>query len=65
MWGHFKYGFLKAFDEVCWKKRGRGSKGDTLWWNEEVMEAVSRKKEAHKTMCRNSTEGSKRRYKGM
>ena len=35
-------------------RRG-GSKGDTWWWNEEVKEAVSRTKEAHKTMCRNST----------
>ena len=23
-------------DEVCWKKRGRRSKGDTWWCNEEV-----------------------------
>ena len=43
-------GVLKECDEVCGKKRGRRSKGDTWWWNEEVKEAVSRKKEAHKTM---------------
>ena len=30
-------------------------------WNEEVKEAVSRKKEAHKAMCRNCTEENKRR----
>ena len=29
------------------------------------MEAVSRKKEAHKVMCQNSTEENKRRYKCM
>ena len=40
--GHFKDGILKACDEECGKKRGRRSKGDTWWWNEEV-EAVSRK----------------------
>ena len=42
-------------------KRGRRSKGDTWWWNEEVKEAVSRKKEAHKAMCQNITEENKRR----
>ena len=31
LWGHFKGEVLKACDEVCGKKRGRRSKGDT-WW---------------------------------
>ena len=43
LWGHFKDGILKACDEVCGKKRGRRSKGDTWWWNEEVKEAASMK----------------------
>ena len=38
---------------------------DTWWWNEEVKEAVSRKKEAHKVMCQKSTEENKRRYISM
>ena len=50
---------------MCGKKRGGRSKGDTWWSNEEVKEAVSRKKDAHKAMCQNSTEGNKRRYKSM
>ena len=58
-------GVIKACDEVCGKKRGRRSKGDTWWWNKEVKEAVSRKKEAHKAMCQNSSEENKRRYKSM
>ena len=41
--GTFQGFDLMACVEVCWKKRGR-SKGDTWWWNEEVKEAVSRKK---------------------
>ena len=65
MWEHFNDGVLKACDEVCGKKRGRRSKGDTWWWNEVVKEAVSRKKDAHKTMCENSTEENKRRYESM
>ena len=31
LWGHFKDGVLVACDEVCGKKSGRRSKGDT-WW---------------------------------
>ena len=64
LWGQFKDGVLKACDELCGKKRGR-SKGDTWWWNEEVKVAASRKKEAHKAMCQNSTEENKRRYENM
>ena len=45
-----------------WEEEGWKSEGDTLWWNEDVKEAVSRKKEAHKAICRNSTEGNKRMY---
>ena len=56
LWGHFKDEVLKACDEVCWKKRGRRSKGDRQWWSEGVKEAISRKKDAHKAMCGNSTE---------
>ena len=33
---HFKVCDLKACDEVCGKKRGRRSKEDTSWWNEEM-----------------------------
>ena len=44
---------------------GRRSKGDTWRWNEEVKEEVSRKKDAHKVTCKNSTAENKRRYKSM
>ena len=39
------------------------SKGDSWWWNEEMKEAVSRKKDAHRTMCQNNAEENKWRYK--
>ena len=60
---HFKDGVLVAGDDVCWKKRWRRSTEDTWWWNEEVKEALSRKKDAHVTMCQNNTEENKRRCK--
>ena len=65
MWGHFKDGALQSCDEVCGKKMGRRSKGDTWWWNEEVKEAVLRRKEAHKVMCQDSIVENKGRYEGM
>ena len=40
LWCNFMDGNLKACDEVCGKKRGRRSKGDTWWWNEEMKEAA-------------------------
>ena len=43
-WGHLKDGVLRACDEACWKKRERRRKGHTWWRNEEVKEAISRKK---------------------
>ena len=55
LWEHVKDEVLKACDEVCGKMMGRSSKGDTWWWNEEVKEVVSRKKEAHKVMNQSST----------
>ena len=64
-WGRYKYGVLRACDGVCGKKKGKGSKGDTRWWNEEVKEAVSRKKDAHKAMGRNSAEKNRNRHKSM
>ena len=36
-----------------------------MGWDEKVKEVVSRKKDAHKVMCRNSTEENKRRHKSM
>ena len=65
MWGHFKDRVLKVCDEVCGKKSWRGNKGYPWWWKEEVMEAVSRKKEVCKAVCQNGTEESKRRYKSL
>ena len=65
LWGHFTDGILRVCDEVCWQKRGTRSKGGTWWWNEEVMEAVSRKEDAHMAMCQDNTEESKKRYRSM
>ena len=43
-----------------WEEKGERSKGDAWWWNDKVLEAVLRKKEAPKVMFRNS----KRRIRG-
>ncbi|XP_068692885.1 uncharacterized protein [Montipora foliosa] len=58
-------GVLKACDEVCGKKKGRRDQGGTWWWNEDVKEAIARKKDAHKEMCKSGTEANKAKYKNM
>ena len=50
---------------MCGSNRRRISKGDTWCHNEEVTEAVLKKKNAHKVMCWNNTEEYKRRHGGM
>ena len=50
LWGHFKDGVLKACDEVCWKKRGRRSEGDTWCWNKEVKRQCHERKK-HTRQC--------------
>ena len=57
--GYFKDGVLWACDDMCERKRGWRNKGDTWWWNEELM---LRTKAVCKTICRNSTEYNKNWY---
>ena len=65
VWGSLKSGILQACDEVCGSKKGRGDRGNTWWWNEEVKEAVARKRAAYKELCKNSSDENKTRYKTM
>ena len=65
LFAYFMDGVLGACDEVCGKKRGRKSKDYTWCWNEEVKEAISRKKDTHKAICRNSIEENKKYYNGI
>ena len=50
---------------VCGKKKGRRNQGDTWLCIEDVKEVVTRKKNAHKEMCKSGTEVNKARYKNM
>ena len=45
------------------KSVGRRGRGEVKEIHKEVKEAVSRKKDAHRAMCQNSTEENKSRYK--
>ena len=62
---HFKDGILISCDDLYERNRGRGSKGDAWWWNEELKVVDSRKREVQKAMCQISTEENKRRYKSI
>ena len=55
----FKNSMLQACDEVCRKKKGRKNHGDTLWWNEEVKEAIQQKKVAYEKRCKNRSQENK------
>ena len=65
LWTCFREGMLKAFDEICGKTKGKRDQGDTWRWNKDVKEAIARKKNAHKKMCKTGTEANKARYKNM
>ena len=53
LWGSYKNGVLKACDELCGKTKARGDRGNTWWWNEQVKDAIDRKKKALKSRCTN------------
>ena len=52
---------LKAFDEACGKNKGIRDQGDMWWWSKGVKEAIVRKKDAHKDICKSGTEANKAR----
>ena len=45
LWESFRDGILTACDELCGKKKLRKNGGNKWWWNEEVSNAIARKKE--------------------
>ena len=45
LWKTFRDGVLKACDKLCGKKKSRRDQGDMWWWNEEVNDTITRKKE--------------------
>ena len=62
LWKTFKYGVLKACDEVCGKKFRR-DREDMWWWNEGVKDTIARKKATFKELCRFPSEKHKTQYK--
>ena len=61
----FRDGVLTARDELCGKKKVTKSEGNKWWWNEEVRNAIARKKEAFKTFCKTGLEEHKIFYRKM
>ena len=62
LWGSYKNGVLKACDELCGKTKARGDQGNTWWWNEQVKDAMDRKKKAFKLWCTNRSAKNKNKY---
>ena len=65
LWESFRDGVLTACDELCGKKKVRKNGGNKWWWNEEVRNAIARKKEAFKTFCKAGLEEHKIFYRKM
>ena len=65
LWSCFREGVLKACDKACGKKKGRRDREDTWWWNKDVKEAIARKEDTHKEMCKSETEANMARYKNI
>ena len=57
--GFYKNGVSKACDELCGKTKARGDRGNPWWWNEEVNDAIDRKKKAFKLWCMNRSAENK------
>ena len=62
-WGSYKNGVLQACDEWCEKTKARGDREKTCWWNEQVKDAINRKKKAFKLWCTNRSTESKNNYR--
>ena len=57
------WGSLKACDELCGKTTARGDRENTWWWNEQVKDAIDRKKKALKLWCTNRSAENKNKYR--
>ena len=65
LWESFRDGILTACDELCGKKKVRKNEENKWWWNEEVRNAIARKKEAFKTVCKTGLKEHKISYRKM
>ena len=63
MWGSYKNGVLKACDELCGKTKAKDDRGNTWWWNEQVKNAIDRKKKAFKLWCMNRSAENENKYR--
>ena len=63
LWEEYRNGVINACDDLCGKKLIRRSGGNTWWWNDEVKEAICKKKEIFKELCKNQSEENKIKYR--
>ena len=62
VWAEFKEGILSTAVEVCGVRRHNGQRKRTRWWNEEVKEAVRKKKVAYMMWLQRKTLEAKDEY---
>ena len=61
--GSFKDVVLKSCEKLCGKKKEGPSEEGSTWWNEKVHEAIKRKKNAFREICKIRSEENKDNYK--
>ena len=63
-WSIFKASLTEILSKACGvKKAGKGPVKKTLWWNENVKEAIKDKKKLYKAWVRSRLEGDYIRYR--
>ena len=65
LWESFRDGVLTACDELCGKKKVRKNGGNKWWWNEEVRNAIVRKKGSIQNVLKTGLEEHKIFYRKM
>ena len=65
LWESFRDGILTACDELCGKKKVRKNGANKWWRNDEVKNAIARKKEVFKMFCKTRLEEHKISYRKM
>ena len=62
VWAKFKEGVLSAAVEVCGVRQQKGQRKRMRWWNDEVKEAVKKKKVAYLKWLQRNTQEAKDEY---
>jgi len=61
-WLKYRDSSVKAAKEICGVSKGKPQHGETWWWQQDVQDAIKRKKESFKKWKKEPSEENKRHY---